>query len=96
MRTTQGWGNQQNIFFMNFFFILFSLFGSSVLVFVAQISGSNKSYGCVDDIHANQIFKEPYFECFQDILYLSFIRYHPVVVVFFLSLVLSWLNFFQI
>ena len=27
------------------------------MVIVAQISGSNKSYGCVDDIHANQVVK---------------------------------------
>ena len=45
---------------------------------VAQISVSNKSYGCVDGIHAKGIVKNSYFECFPVILYVSFIRYHPV------------------
>ena len=44
--------NQQNIFFWTFSTFVFSI-GSNVLVFVAQISVSNKSYGCVDDIYAN-------------------------------------------
>ena len=48
------------------------------MVFVAQISVSNKYYGCVDSIHAKEIVKNSYFECFPAILYLSFIRYHPV------------------
>ena len=49
------------------------------MVFVVQISVSNKSYGCVDSIHAKEIVKNSYFECFPAILYLSFIRYHPVL-----------------
>ena len=48
------------------------------MVLVVQISVSNKSYGCVDGIHAKEIVKNSYFECFPAILYLSFIRYHPV------------------
>ena len=56
----------------------FHFLGSSVLVLVAQISVSNRFYGCVDFKNANQTAKKPYFECFQAILYLSFIRYQPV------------------
>ena len=67
------------------------VFGSNVLVFVAPISGP-KSYGC-DDKHANQIVKEPYFECFQAILYLTFICYHPVCL---MHTTLSFWNFFYI
>ena len=45
--------NQQNIFFWTFSFFCFHFIGSNVLVFVAQISVSNKSYGCADGIYAN-------------------------------------------
>ena len=45
--------NQQNIFFWTFSSFCFDFLGSNVLVFVAQISVSNKSYGCVDGIYAN-------------------------------------------
>ena len=48
------------------------------MVFVVQISVSNKSYGCVDGEQAKEIVKYSYFECFPAILYVSFIRYHPV------------------
>ena len=45
--------NQQNIFFWTFSSFCFHFIGSNVLVCVAQISVSNKSYGCVDGIYAN-------------------------------------------
>ena len=45
--------NQQNIFFWTFSSFCFLFIWSNVLVFVAQINVSNKSYGCVEDIHAN-------------------------------------------
>ena len=48
------------------------------MVFVVQNSVSNKSYGCVYGIHAKEIVKNFYFECFPAILYVSFICYHPV------------------
>ena len=57
----------------------FYFIGSNVLVLVAQFSVSNKSYGCVDGINAKEVVKNSYFECFPAILYVSFIRYHPVV-----------------
>ena len=44
--------NQRNIFSELFLNFVFSI-GSNVLVFVAQISVSNKSYGCVDGIYTN-------------------------------------------
>ena len=53
--------NQQNIFFWTFSFFCFHFIGSNVLVCVAQISVSNKSYGCVDGIHAKEIVKNSYF-----------------------------------
>ena len=70
--------NEQNIFY-DFFSFCFHFIGSHVVVLVVQISVSNKSYGCVDGIHVKEIVKNSYFECFPAILYLSFIRYHPVV-----------------
>ena len=45
--------NQQNIFFWTFSSFCFHFIGSNVLVCDAQISVSNKSYGCVDGIYAN-------------------------------------------
>ena len=45
--------NQQNIFSELFLPLVFHFIGSNVLVCDAQISVSNKSYGCVDGIHAN-------------------------------------------
>ena len=48
------------------------------MVLVVQISVYNKSYECVDGIHAKEIVKNSYFECFPAILYVSFIRYLPV------------------
>ena len=45
--------NQQNIFSELFLNSGFLSIGSNVLVFVAQISVSNESYGCVDGIYAN-------------------------------------------
>ena len=54
------YGKSTKYFFLKLFLhFVFTFFGSNVLVFVAQITGSYKSYGCVDDKHANQIFKEP-------------------------------------
>ena len=50
----------------------------TLVVLVVQISVSNKSYGCVDGIHTKDIVKNSYFECFPVILYVPFIRYHPV------------------
>ena len=44
---------QQKKIFWNFSSFCFHSIGSNVLIFVAQISVSNKSYGCVDGIHAN-------------------------------------------
>ena len=48
------------------------------MVFVVQISVSNKSYGCVDGINAKEVVKNSYFECFPAILYVSFIHYNHV------------------
>ena len=48
------------------------------MVFVVQISVPNKSYGCLDSIHAKEIVNNSYYECFPAILYFSLIRYHPV------------------
>ena len=44
--------NQQIIFYELFLHFVFTL-----LVFLAQINVSYKSYGCVDGIHANKIDK---------------------------------------
>ena len=71
-----GW-KVNKIFFMNFFFILFSLYWKPCSGTCCSNSVSNKSYGCVDGIHAKEIVKNSYFECFPAILYVSFIRYHP-------------------
>ena len=50
----QKYEKSTKYFFLNFLFILFSLyFNCIVLVFVAQIDVSNKSYGCLEGIHAN-------------------------------------------
>ena len=70
--------NEQNTFLWTFSSFCFHSIRSHVMVFVVQNSVSNKSYGCVDSIHAKEIVKNSYFECFPAILYLSFIRYHPV------------------
>ena len=45
--------NQPNVFFWTFSSFCFYFIGSNAMVFVAQINVSNKSYGCVDGIHAN-------------------------------------------
>ena len=45
--------NQPNVFFWTFSSFCFYFIGSNAMVFVAQISVSDKSYGCVDGIHAN-------------------------------------------
>ena len=55
--------NEQNIFY-DFFSFCFHFIGSHVVVLVVQNSVSNKSYGCVDGIHAKEIVKNSYFECF--------------------------------
>ena len=52
-RTTQVWKTNQMFFFWTFSSFCFYFIGSNAMVFVAQISVSNKSYGCVDGIHAN-------------------------------------------
>ena len=49
----QKYGKSTNYFYWTFPSFCFHFIGSNVLVFVAQISVSNKSYGCVDGIHAN-------------------------------------------
>ena len=77
--------NELNIFYEFFFFISFSLYWKPCSGNVVQIIVSNKSYGCVDGIHVKEIVKNSYFECFPAILYLSFIRYHPVEMVMCLS-----------
>ena len=43
--------NEQNIFY-EFFHFRFHFIGSHVVVLVVQNSVSNKSYGCVEGIHA--------------------------------------------
>ena len=68
------------------------------MVFVVQISVSNKSYGCVDNFHAKEIVKNSYFECFPAVLYLSFIRYHPVydIGIFKFSILITYRELFGI
>ena len=61
-----------------FLYFVLNLLEAIIVELVAQISVSNKSYGCVDGIHVKEIVKNSYFECFPAILYLSFIRYRPV------------------
>ena len=74
-------GKSTKYFFWTFSSFCFHSIRSHVMVFVVQISFSNKSYRCVDGIHAKEIVKNSYFECFPAISYLSFIRYHPVEMV---------------
>ena len=66
--TLYGWKIKKKIFAELFLhFVFFN--GSHLVVLVAQISVSNKSYGSVDDIHAKWIVKDSYFKCFAAILF---------------------------
>ena len=47
------YGKSTKYFFWTFSSFCFLFIWSNVLIFVAQINDSNKSYGCVDGIYAN-------------------------------------------
>ena len=69
--------NQQNIFsdlFLNFVFTLLE----AIYWYLLLNKRFNKSYVRVFDMHSRLIVKKHHCECFQAILYLTFICYNPV------------------